>query len=170
MPAKYTETLFRSQPEQTGILANMPQDILISIVEATLGDFHLPSIQVMLEPSARLPALDQSAIKDLLALLHTCQSIYHLNLPSQLWTAITLSSLQEYRLLLLKRWRANPMGVGSASSLLEAVDHEFVEPLKQALRDTWATGRVSGVKTVMMQDVWRWWMYSDGWRSRRRVW
>jgi hypothetical protein len=170
MVTKLTKTTICPHLQQTGVLGNLPNNILISIATATLGDLHLPSIQDMLDPSADLPVLDKSTIKDLFALLHTCRSLYHLDLPSQLWTTIILSSLHDYRLLLLTCWRANPRGVGSASNLLKTVDHEFAEPLKQAMRDTWGIEHVSGVETVTMQDVWRWWMYSDGWRSRRRVW
>ncbi|OCF30653.1 hypothetical protein I316_07701 [Kwoniella heveanensis BCC8398] len=53
----------------------------------------------------------------------TCSSFYHglaLDLPSWIWDLLTLDSVRRYRCDLLKRWRANPSGVGSASCLWSA--------------------------------------------------
>jgi hypothetical protein len=108
---------------------------------------------------------------------------------------MTLHSLHRWKLDLLARWRANPTGVGSASQLWIALDEDFVGPVEEAVvRTNFATRRGDGPcmdgrlndrgvlhdlggggvneegSEVSARDVFMWWRYGHGWRSRRRVW
>lgn len=136
-----------------------------------------------------------NSIADVLALTRTCAQLRQLQIPSDAWRLMTLHSLHRWKVDLLARWRANPMGVGSASQLWVALDDDFVAPVEAAVVRTRFAGRGAdqAEKRQMMRaeddgiadwmdsmgqewseasarDVFMWWRYGEGWRSRRRVW
>ncbi|WVF72619.1 hypothetical protein IAT40_007437 [Kwoniella sp. CBS 6097] len=141
------------------------------------------------------PLLNPKSIQSFFNLLQTCSATRELDLPSWIWHLLTLDSVRKYRGDLLKRWRANPSGVGSAALLWSALDEAFYHPVlctiqqvhhaqaqaqadaEQGDNDDGDGGAVEGArrgiaeqKVAGARDVWYWWNYDRGWKSRRRVW
>jgi hypothetical protein len=88
--------------------------------------------------------------------------------------------VDRYRDDLVQRWRANPSGTGGVGQVWIALEEAFMVPIKEALKSAEGNSQrrlkcsiwkeeeeVSGLTT---RDVLYWWLYSDAWRSRRRVW
>jgi hypothetical protein len=129
--------------------------------------------------------LRPDGIADYLSLLNTCWDLRSLPLPLHLWEVLIRNSVSAWRLDVLRRWRANPTGVGSASQLSLALDEHFVNPIERAIANIPRSktsvlasaypgedeGEADGVVPgYTARDVWTWWMYDQRWRSRRRVW
>ncbi len=159
IPPRHPRTV--EQPDQTNHLTTLPPHILSQIALQLLDE---PSFD-RLDPTAitiRIHNLiPDDSICDFHNLLRTCTTLKYLDLPSSVWKLLTLDSVARFTSSLLTRWRANPVGVGTASNLWIALDEAFFEPIKIEFVNP---------DGVSMRDVWEWWSYSDGWRSRRRKW
>ena len=90
-----------------------------------------------------------------------------------------MCAVDRFRDDLVARWRANPSGTGGVGQVWIALEEAFMVPVKGALkRVETATQRRSNcsiwdeedVVGLSARDVLYWWLYSDAWRSRRRVW
>lgn len=149
----------KTRPKQMSSLLSLPTHILIQIAYHLLADLPpntLESDSIINRVHHLLPP---SAPNDLLALLRSCAEMRYLDIPPVIWKLLVLEAIARYTASLLKRWRANPTGVGTASNLCLALDEAFTEPLRVALSLSFPA-----------REVWRWWTYDEKWRSRRRVW
>ncbi|OCF40511.1 hypothetical protein I317_05681 [Kwoniella heveanensis CBS 569] len=108
-------------------------------------------------PSVDLtPLLDPTSIQTFLSFLQTCSSFYHglaLDLPSWIWDLLTLDPVRRYRCDLLKRWRANPSGVGSASCLWSALDKTFYYPVLDIIQERQVLARHGEIFTYTHDHV-----------------
>lgn len=155
------------------MLSRLPEHIITQTAQHLL----LPSAPGGQSPSKRLD--------DLLALCRTCDTFRHLDLPEQTWSDLVLAAVNRFRDEQVRRWRANPTGSGGVSRVWTALDQTFVEPIENALSEVgqaratvtsalvvdtaiFSTGEVP--PNASARDVLYWWLYSDVWRSRRRVW
>lgn len=154
---------------QTSLLPYMPPHVLSSIA----GN--------LLEPSGPIDHKPAKQLDDLLAFCRSCTSFRALDLPEQTWRQLTLDAVNRYRNEQCQRWRANPSGVGGVTQVWIAIDKHVVEPVEVALKRAEHDHRsismmslfddsLDDVARLSARDVLYWWLYSDAWRSRRRVW
>jgi hypothetical protein len=175
------------RPAQGSPFLKLPDHIHIQILLQLLDNPDLAPHDPSRSKSGQVQAyklLRADGINDFLSLLKTCWDLRSLALPQHLWERFIRNSVSAWRLDVLRRWRANPTGVGSASQLSLALDEHFVNPIERAIANiprnktsvlTSACAREEGdgddvVAGYTARDVWTWWMYDERWRSRRRVW
>ncbi|ODN80182.1 hypothetical protein L198_07838 [Cryptococcus wingfieldii CBS 7118] len=162
-----TDPLPYFRPLQTSILTTLPYTIIYSIFLSSLENPDLPDVsQLTSSPTKTLPKLlNPSAINDFLSLARTCSDLWHYPLSSNIWALLVLDDVRRWKVTTLSRWRANPSGVGSALHLSDALDASFVDPIIKSL----GASREEGAEWKA-KDVWSWWKFGNGWKSRRRVW
>ncbi|KAK4687565.1 hypothetical protein P7C73_g2550, partial [Tremellales sp. Uapishka_1] len=149
-----------SRPKQSSAFANLPETILLDIA------LHNIALHDMNDENPPNQLLSSDTISNLDNLLKTCSAAYHLSIPTETWKLLIYSSVKQFIHNLMGRWRANPSGVGPAASLGNALEESFLEPVQKVIREQ-AAGDMEGVTG---RDIYKWWKYSLGWRSRRRVW
>ena len=118
-------------------------------------------------------------LQDLLSLCRTSQSFRQLHLPQSTWSKLVICAVDRFRDDLVARWRANPSGTGGIGQVWIALEEAFMMPVTEALKcaatDTHRRSNCSiwhdeDVVGLSARDVLYWWIYSEAWRSRRRVW
>jgi hypothetical protein len=148
---------------------NLPSHIITNIAQLLLS-------RTENEPQ---PVNPQQDLTDLLSLCRTSHTFRTLHLPESTWTNLTIYSVDRYRNDLVQRWRSLPNGPGGKGQVWIALDQAFMQPVKEALKCAEDSARkrleVSpwdelGVQGYKARDVLYWWLYSEAWRSRRRVW
>lgn len=159
-----------ARPKQSARLLELPSHILCQIALELLGDPCLSSQCVEQVHLSKTKLVAEVDIANFLSFTRTCTQLRSLDMPSALWRLLTLHSVHHWKLSLLSRWRANPTGVGSASNLWIGLDEDFVMPIEKALSDAKYAFTEVNVDGFGTRDVFQWWMYDHGWRSRRRVW
>jgi hypothetical protein len=136
--------------------------------------------QLVLHDGEEQPTNTSQDLQDLLSLCRTSQAFRQLHLPQSTWSKLVIQAVDRYRDDLVQRWRANPSGTGGVGQVWIALEEAFMVPIKEALKSAEGNSQrrlkcsiweeeeeVSGLTT---RDVLYWWLYSDAWRSRRRVW
>lgn len=169
-PPKVSALPVLDRPKQTSKLLNLPSHILSQIAFEFLGNPPLDSASVEKVQSGKTKLASEETISQFLAFTRTCSQTRQLDLPSSLWRLLALHHAHHWKLAMLSRWRANPTGVGSASTLWISLDEDFATPLEKALSEVkypFTEGNKDGYGA---RDVFQWWMYDPGWRSRRRIW
>jgi len=151
---------------------NLPTSIITSIAQLVLcsGDNQ--------------PATTEDRLDDLLALSRTSHSLRDIDIPEAIWAELTVQAVDRFRNDLMKSWRANSGRTGGAGQVVAALDCTFADPVEKALQRAKeaneAKFRVSvlalesdkyeeDLDGLTARDVLYWWLYSDVWRSRRRV-
>lgn len=130
------------------------------------------------EPDKHDPA---QQLAHLLAFCRTSQAFRQLHLPETTWSQLALAAVNRFRDEQCQRWRASPTGSGSVAPIWIAIDQNFVTHIEEALKEVDRSRDSAGsvlsedtdtasVMTMSARDVLYWWLYSDAWRSRRRVW
>ena len=176
------------RPRQTSRLLDLPSHILTQVALELLYDSKPQPSSLPRDRSPKLPVhksdlLDPSSIEDFLAFTRVCAATRYLDIPSAIWRELTLHQARRFQVEKVGRWKASPTGGGNCSQLWIALDEDIMERVQVALAQvsfsplsspiSGAPGKavedeiVAGCTT---QDVWRWWAYSPGWRSKRRVW
>jgi len=136
---------------------------------------------LVIQDGEKQPINPTQNLQDLLSLCRTSQSFRQLHLSGSTWARLVICAVDRYRDDLVQRWRANPSGTGGVGQLWIALEEAFMVPIKEALlsakrgaqrtmdRSIWAEEE-EAVGGLRARDVLYWWLYSDAWRSRRRVW
>ena len=136
---------------------------------------------LVIQDGEKQPINPAQNLQDLLSLCRTSQSFRQLHLSGSTWARLVICAVDRYRDDLVQRWRANPSGTGGVGQLWIALEEAFMVPIKEALlsakrgaqrtmdRSIWAEEE-EAVGGLRARDVLYWWLYSDAWRSRRRVW
>ena len=186
-PIKYAPTASSSlikRPPQNSLFPYIPPHIISSIASNLL----LPTCST---PTPQKPA---KYLSDLLSLCRSSSTFRQLHLPETTWAELVTLSVDQFRTEQCDRWRANPTGSGGIAPVWISLDNAFISPVQDALKraetersllkasagsafdsepDVNRGGSESGGdnETVLSaRDVLYWWLYSDVWRSRRRVW
>jgi hypothetical protein len=149
-----------SRVEQTSSLPKLP-DTMLQQIFSLLVDQPIPT-------SANKTTCTDLDILNLLSLMRTCSTLRHFHLPPRIWRLITSDSVKRFSLTLLDRWKANPTGVGSANQIWIALDESFIEPVTKEFEILEASAE--SPERIGARDIWAWWSFDEGWRSRRRVW
>lgn len=148
-------------------IKNLPSHIITNIAQLVLLEDEEQPID---------PAQD---LEDLLSLCRASQSFRQLYLPQSTWSRLVVLAVDRFRDDLVQRWRANPSGTGGVGQVWIALEEAFMVPVKEALKraeevierrfkfPNWEEEDVVGLSA---RDVLYWWLYSDAWRSRRRIW
>jgi hypothetical protein len=183
-------TIKAQRPAQNSLFLRLPDHIHIQILLQLLDNPDIAphdTSKSKSETSQVQPykLLRPGGVTDFLSLLNTCWDLRSLALPRNLWEVLIRDSVSAWMLDVLRRWRANPTGVGSASQLSLALDEHFVNLIERAIANIPRSetsvlaiacgGEDEGpgdgvVPEYTARDVWTWWMYDERWRSRRRVW
>jgi hypothetical protein len=122
------------RPVKKGAFLLLPHHVHLSILFHLLDNPELhPKPEQGSISSRQLKLLRQEGVNDFLSLLRTCSDLRYMCLPAALWKMLLLNSVSSFKLDLMRRWRANPTGVGSASQLWIALDEEFVEPVERVI-------------------------------------
>ena len=152
---------------QPSPIKSLPSHIITNIAQLVLHDDENQQVN----PSQNL--------QDLLSLCRTSQSFRQLHLPQSTWSKLVVCAVDRFRDDLVARWRANPSGTGGIGQVCIALEEAFMVPVKEALKcavsvtqrrsdcSIWDEEDVVGLSA---RDVLYWWLYSEAWRSRRRVW
>lgn len=167
---------------QTSLLPYMPPHILTSIATNLL----LPS-------STEEAPRPTKQLDDLLAFCRSSIAFRQIHLPETTWAELVMLSVCRFRTEQCDRWRANPTGSGGIAPVWISLDTAFVTPIQKALKkaeegrlnltatagsaldpdisdDGEYPGEVEEIGVLSARDVLYWWIYSEAWRSRRRVW
>ncbi|RXK38120.1 hypothetical protein M231_04581 [Tremella mesenterica] len=146
------------RPSQSSSFALLPQTILLEIISYLLpsptsseehDNLRLPqkhdtildrvttdsnvSTEKKLKRDQPSHLLSPQCLNDLLSLRRTCSAMRYLPLPRAMWEMIILDDVRQWTLGLLRRWKANPSGVGSATQLWIALEEEIEQPVKVVL-------------------------------------
>jgi len=155
--------------KQTSTLAKLPSHVVTNVA------------QVILRDGETQPVNPQQDLNNLLSMCRTSQSFRQLHLPESTWAALAIGAVNRYRDELVQRWRSNPSGRGGIGEVWIALDNMMMQPVKDALAVAEAAAEKRSRVSLWQEDeeegcgytardVLYWWLYSDAWRSRRRVW
>lgn len=158
-------------------LTSLPPHILLQITSCLLDP---PTTKHHTTPSLTSSA-KSIPHPDLFALLQTCSFLRVPAFSHTFWADIVRDSVGEYKQQLKDRWDTSGRTEESEDTrLLEVFHREFNGPVDIALKEALANNTCSYLKDssengyrkagYTARDVWDWWMFSDAWRSKRRVW
>lgn len=160
------------------LLPFMPPHILTNIAS-----------NLLLPTSTEIAPKPAKALNDLLSFCRSSISFRQIHLPETTWAELVTLSVCRFRTEQCDRWRANPTGSGGIAPVWISLDTTFVTPIQDALKraeeerskltatagsaldqDGVFPNEEGETAVLSARDVLYWWIYSDTWRSRRRVW
>lgn len=176
------------RPRQTCAFVNLPSHVHAQMALHLLGlsetDLSFPpygfdqTTRLLQQQRYLLPS---DGVKDVLALARSSVGI---DIPLAIWRTMLLDDINKFKLLLLRGWSGAEASGGPARfihPMWSAITEAFSSPVDLALDHAQRVRQMghdneSGVDETAPavrwdeRDVWQWWKYGEGWRSRRRVW
>jgi hypothetical protein len=139
----------------------------------------LPQSRLQL-PASFTDLPPEDAISDFHSFRRSSARLFHLDLPSRMWSYLVMASCHRMVFSLHKRslycsyqYHSYPgHGLERRQNVWKGLHRDFKHPLEAALDVSERFSQQSEPEdgAISARDVWYWWTYDPGWRSRRRVW